>query len=233
MARASVPSHSTDAMYSSLPFWTILRPDGRAWGIFMDSAARADLDAGASDPGLLSFGALEQTLTYYVFAGPTPAEVLRQYSELTGRMPLPPRWALGYGQSRWSYFPEAQARMVAQGFRSRQIPCDSLWLDIDYMDGYRVFTWSPTRFPQPKELLDELRAEGFKVVAIIDPGVKADPTDPTFDEGVERDYFVQRPDGALFTGSAWPGACVFACAPGGVSVTAPCSTRALRASGTT
>jgi alpha-glucosidase len=207
-----LPPHgpTTDAMYSSLPFWTILRPDGRAWGVFLDSVVRADLDAGASDPALLSFGALEETLTYYVFAGPTPAEVLRQYSELTGRMPLPPRWALGYGQSRWSYFPEAQARAVAQGFRSRQIPCDLLWLDIDYMDGYRVFTWSPTRFPQPKELLDELRAEGFKVVVIIDPGVKADPTDLTFDEGVERDYFVRRPDGALFTGSAWPGACVFA-----------------------
>ncbi|HEY7848541.1 MAG TPA: TIM-barrel domain-containing protein, partial [Ktedonobacterales bacterium] len=203
-------SLATGAMYSSLPFWTILRPDGRAWGVFMDSAARAELDAGASDPALLSFGAQEETLTYYVFAGTTPAEVLRQYSELTGRMPLPPRWALGYGQSRWSYTPESHLREVAHEFRRRQIPCDHLWLDIDYMDGYRVFTWSPTRFPQPKALLDELRDDGFKVVAIIDPGVKADPTDATFVEGMERDYFVRRPDGALFTGSVWPGVSVFA-----------------------
>jgi alpha-glucosidase len=136
--------------------------------------------------------------------------VQRQYSELTGRMPLPPRWALGYGQSRWSYYPEAQVRAIAAGFRSRRIPCDHLWLDIDYMDGYRVFTWSPTRFPQPKALLDGLDAQGFKVVAIIDPGVKADPTDATFAEGVERDYFVRMPNGALFTGSVWPGASVFA-----------------------
>src|SRR5487761_700001 len=201
---------STGAMYASLPFWTTLRPDGRAWGVFLDSAARADLDAGASDPALMSFGVVAGELTYYIFAGPTPADVLRQYSELTGRMPLPPRWALGYGQSRWSYFPEAHLRAVAQGFRSRQIPCDHLWLDIDYMDGYRVFSWSPTRFSQPGVLLDELREAGYKVVAIIDPGVKADPTDATFAGGVARDYFVRLPDGTLFTGSVWPGASVFA-----------------------
>ena len=201
---------TTGPMYSSLPFWTVLRPDGRAWGVFMDSSTSSELDAGATDPELLSFGVMAGELTYYIFAGPTPADVQRQYSELTGRMPLPPRWALGFGQSRWSYFPEAHLREVAQGFRSRGIPCDHLWLDIDYMDGYRVFTWSPTRFPQPKELLDELRADGFKVVAIIDPGVKADATDPTFAEGVERDYFVRRPDGSLFTGLVWPGVSVFA-----------------------
>lgn len=203
-------SPKTGAMYATLPFWTTLRPDGRAWGVFMDSAARGDLDAGASDPALLSFGVAEGDLTYYIFAGPTPADVQRQYSELTGRMPLPPRWALGYGQSRWSYYPDAWVREIAEGFRSRQIPCDHLWLDIDYMDGYRVFTWHPTRFPQPEALLTDLRAQGFKVVAIIDPGVKADPTDETFAEGVARDYFVRRPDGALFTGIVWPGASVFA-----------------------
>ncbi|HEX2348193.1 MAG TPA: TIM-barrel domain-containing protein, partial [Ktedonobacterales bacterium] len=170
---------TTGAMYSSIPFWTILRPDGRAWGVFMDSVARSDLDAGASDPALLSLGVMEEALTYYLFAGPTPADVLRQYTTLTGRMPLPPRWALGFGQSRWSYSPDAYVREVARGFRERGIPCDHLWLDIDYMDGYRVFTWNPTRFPEPKALLDELRADGFKVVAIIDPGVKADPTDAT------------------------------------------------------
>ncbi len=200
---------ATGPMYSSIPFWMTQRPDGRCWGLFMDSAGRSDLDAGASDPSLLSFGVVDGDLTYYVFAGPTPADVLRQYSELTGRMPMPPRWALGYGQARWSYSPEEHVREVAQTLRARNIPCDHLWLDIDYMDGYRVFTWSPTRFPQPKQMLDELAAEGFKVVAIIDPGVKADPTDPTFAEGVERDYFVRMPDGTLFVGSVWPGASVF------------------------
>ncbi len=201
---------TTGAMYASIPFWMVARPDGRVWGVLMDSVARSDLDAGASDPNLMSFGVASGDLTYYLLAGPTPADVLRQYTEITGRMPLPPRWALGYGQSRWSYFPEEQLREIAALFRARRIPCDHLWLDIDYMDGYRVFTWNPTRFPAPARLLTDLREQGFKAVTIIDPGVKADPTDPTFAEGVRRDYFIRRPDGTLFTGVVWPGESVFA-----------------------
>lgn len=201
---------ATGAMYASIPFWLVARPDGRVWGVFMDSVGRSDLDAGANDPNLMSFGVASGDLTYYVLAGPTPADVLRQYTELTGRMPLPPRWALGYGQSRWSYFPEAQLREIATQFRARRIPCDHLWLDIDYMDGYRIFTWSPTRYPDPARLLTDLREQGFKTITIIDPGVKADPTDPTFADGVRRDFFIRRPNGALFTGVVWPGESVFA-----------------------
>jgi alpha-glucosidase len=202
-------TEQTGSMYASIPFWMVARPDGRVWGVFMDSVARSDLDAGASDPNLLSFGVEAGDLTFYLLAGPTPEAVLEQYSELTGRMPMPPRWALGYGQSRWSYFPEDGVRQVANELRARRIPCDHLWLDIDYMDGYRVFTWSPTRFPDPERLLDDLSQEGFKVVTIIDPGVKVDPTDPTYAEGVARDYFVRRPDGELYTGVVWPGESAF------------------------
>jgi alpha-glucosidase len=200
---------TTGAMYASIPFWMVARPDGRVWGVFMDSVARSDLDAGASDPSVMSFGVASGDLTFYLLAGPAPADVLRQYTELTGRMPLPPRWALGYGQSRWSYFPEQHLREIAAQFRARRIPCDHLWLDIDYMDGYRVFTWSPTRYPDPVRLLADLREQGFKSVTIIDPGVKADPTDPTFAEGVARDYFIRRSNGAIFTGVVWPGESVF------------------------
>ncbi len=200
---------ATGPMYVSVPFWLGLR-NGRAYGVFLDSVWRSDLDAGASNPHQLSFGAAGGELTYYVFAGPTPAAVLAQYSALTGRMPLPPRWALGYGQSRWSYSPEAHLRAVADEFRRRRIPCDHLWLDIDYMDGYRDFTWNPDRYPDPQRLLGDLHDQGYKVVAIVDPGVKADPTDPTFAEGVARDYFVRRPDGSLFIGVVWPGESVFA-----------------------
>ena len=200
----------TGAMYASIPFWLVARPDGRVWGVFMDSVGRSDLDAGASDPDLMSFGVASGDLTFYVLAGPTPADVLRQYTDLTGRMPLPPRWALGYGQSRWSYFPESHLREIAAQFRARRIPCDHLWLDIDYMDGYRVFTWSPTRYPDPARLLADLREQGFKAITIIDPCVKADPTDPTFSDGVRRDYFIRRANGALFTGVVWPGESVFA-----------------------
>jgi alpha-glucosidase len=198
----------TRAMYVSIPFWIGLR-GSRAYGIFLDSTWRSDLDAGAARADALSFGVAGGDLTYYVFAGPTPGTVLARYADLTGHMPLPPRWALGYGQSRWSYYPEAQVRHIAEQYRTRHIPCDSVWLDIDYMDGYRVFTWNPWRFPDPATLVRELGDVGFKVVTILDPGVKADPTDPTYQEGLARDYFVRRADGRLFVGAVWPGDSVF------------------------
>lgn len=202
-------SETTGPMYASIPFWMGLR-QGRAYGIFMDSARRSDLDAGASHPNVMSFGTVDGDLTYYVFAGPTPAQVLQRYADLTGYTPLPPRWALGYAQSRWSYMSEEHLRSVADEFRRRKIPCDTLYLDIDYMDGYRVFTWNRWRFPDPERMLRELGEQGFKVVTIIDPGVKADPTDETYAEGLERDYFVRRGDGSLFVGTVWPGESVFA-----------------------
>jgi alpha-glucosidase len=199
---------ATRSMYLSIPFWMGVR-DGRAYGIFLDSVWRADLDAGASQADVMSFGVAGGDLTYYVFAGPTPAAVLARYADLTGHAPMPPRWALGYGQSRWSYYPEAQARYVAEEFRKRHIPCDSLWLDIDYMDGYRDFTWNERRFPDPAKLARDLAAAGFKLVTIIDPGVKADPTDPTYQDGLAKDYFVRREDGSLYAGVVWPGESVF------------------------
>jgi alpha-glucosidase len=198
----------TSLLYASIPFWMGVR-DGRAYGIFLDSAWRSQLDAGASQSDVMIFGVAGGDLTYHVFAGPTPAAVLARYADLTGHAPLPPRWALGYGQSRWSYYPEAQARSVADEFRKRRLPCDSLWLDIDYMDGYRVFTWSERRFPDPASLTRDLAADGFKLVTIIDPGVKADPTDPTYQDGLAKDYFVRREDGSLFIGVVWPGESVF------------------------
>jgi alpha-glucosidase len=199
---------ATRAMYVSIPFWLGLRA-GRAYGIQLDSAARAELDAGATHPERLVFGTARGELTYHVFAGPTPADVLARYVDLTGHMPLPPRWALGYQQSRWSYYPQEHLRHIAREFRERRIPCDALYLDIDYMDGYRDFTWSPRRYPDPAGLLRELADQGFKMVPIIDPGIKVDPTDPTFGEGLACDAFCRRPDGTLFTGHVWPGECAF------------------------
>jgi alpha-glucosidase len=197
---------ATRAMYLSVPFWLTLHA-GRAHGILLDTATRAVLDAGAVHPGRLVFGADTPALTYYVFAGPTPAAVLARYADLTGHMPLPPRWALGYQQSRWSYYPDEYLRTVARELRAHRIPCDALYLDIDYMDGYRDFTWDARRFPDPAGLLRELGAAGFQVVTILNPGVKADPTDPTFADGLRRDAFCRRPDGSLFTGVVWPGEC--------------------------
>src|SRR5438105_6067422 len=124
-----------------------------------------------------------------LFAGPSPREVVERYTELTGRTPLPPLWALGYHQSRWGYRSADELRQLARQFRERGIPCDALYLDIDYMDGYRVFTWDRQRFPDPKGLLDDLRRQGFQVVTIVDPGVKVDQDYSVYQSGREADLY--------------------------------------------
>ena len=101
--------------------------------------------------------------------------MVERYTALTGRMPLPPRWALGYNQCRYSYYPESKVRFIADNFRAAQIPADVIWLDIHYQDGYRPFTWDPARFPDPKKLIADLRAQGFRTVTILDAHPKKKP----------------------------------------------------------
>jgi alpha-glucosidase len=132
--------NSTDPLYESVPFFIGLR-GGRAYGLFFDNTWRSSFDLGVETPDQYSFGAEGGELNYYFFYGPDPKKVIRRYTELVGRMPLPARWAIGYHQSRYSYTPESYVRFIADNFRQRQIPCDALFLDIDYMEGYRVFTW--------------------------------------------------------------------------------------------
>ena len=130
--------------------------------------------------------------------------MIERYTALTGRMPLPPLWALGYHQCRYSYFPEAKVRFIAENFRQRRIPADVLWLDIHYQDGYKPFTWDRDRFPDPPRLLADLEKEGFKVVTIIDPHPKKEPGYAPYDTGLSGDHFVKRPDGKVFEAPVWP-----------------------------
>ena len=199
---------ATDPLYESIPFFIGLRR-GRAYGVFFDNTYRSVFDLGAASPDRLSFGAEGGEMNYYFFYGPSPKTVLARYTELTGHTPLPPRWAIGYHQSRYSYYPESMVRFIADNFRERHIPCDALFLDIHYMDGYRIFTWDKTRFPDPPKLLSDLRQEGFRVVPIIDPGVKVDPNYWVYQEGVKENAFVKMPDGKPFVGPVWPGECNF------------------------
>jgi alpha-glucosidase len=156
-----------------------------------------------------SFGTQDSVLTYYFFYGPEPKKILERYTQLVGRMPLPPRWSLGYQQCRWSYTPERRVREIAEGFRDRNIPCDVLYLDIDYMDGYRIFTWHPENFPNPTQLVRDLSDDGFKVAVIVDPGIKVDADYHAYVSGLERHVFVTMPDGSPFVGEVWPGHCAF------------------------
>jgi alpha-glucosidase len=122
---------------------------------------------------------------------------------------LPPLWSLGFQQSRYSYYPEARVREIARNFRERRIPADVIYLDIDYMNGYRVFTWDNKRFPDPPRMLRDLRAEGFRTVVIIDPGIKVDENYHAYKEGRAGSFFVRASDGAEMRERVWPGVCAF------------------------
>ncbi|MBD3882046.1 glycoside hydrolase family 31 protein [Phormidium tenue FACHB-886] len=200
----------TDEMYQAIPFFIALRPQ-LCYGIFLNSTFWSQFDLGAQHPGVWQMQSRSSELDYYLIYGTTPAEILSTYTELTGRMPLPPKWALGYHQCRWSYESETIVRELAQQFRQRSIPCDVIHLDIDYMQGYRVFTWSRQRFPDPKTLMHDLAEAGFRVVTIVDPGVKYEPEADyaVFEEGLEQDYFVRKVEGNLFHGYVWPDKAVF------------------------
>ncbi len=197
-------------MYQAIPFFTVLRP-GLVYGIFLNVTHRSEFDLGATQPDVWQMLAHSSELDYYVIYGATPAHILDTYTQLTGRMPLPPKWALGYHQCRWSYESEDVVRRLVKEFRDRQIPCDVIHLDIDYMQGYRVFTWSPTRFPDPTKLIGELQQNGFKTVTIVDPGVKYEPDGDykIYHEGLQNDYFVRTADGHLVYGYVWPDKSVF------------------------
>ena len=167
---SDIPAYrnDTDPLYCNIPFFSGVK-DGKAFGIFFPNSYRSTYNLGAGNKRLYSFGADDGNLSYYVFMGPSMKGVLAEYTRLTGRPMLPPKWALGYQQCRWSYYPEYEIRDVAKEFRQREIPFDVLYFDIHFMDAYKVFTWHPERFPNPKQLLSDLQAQGIKTVTIIDP----------------------------------------------------------------
>ncbi len=197
-----------DPLYLSIPMFHALR-DGLAHGVFTDFAGRAVLDLAAATPDAYAVEVDADALDQYVYLGPRLADVTRRHAALTGRIALPPRWALGFHQSRWGYAPAAQLDELAARFRAERIPADALWLDIQHLDGYRTFTWDPTAFPEPEALIARLAAHGFAAVAIADPGIKVDPAWDVYAGGVAGDHFLRTPAGAIYEGVAWPGASAF------------------------
>jgi alpha-glucosidase len=197
-------------MYTSIPFYLGLHiDDGSAYGVLIDHTGRVDMDMGLTHDSESAITVQGDSFIAYFFVGPRPSDVLRQYSELTGHMPLPPRWALGYHQSRWNYYSEEQARQIANRLRERNHPCDAIWLDIEYMHGYRNFTWNEEQFPDPAQMINDLHKQGLRLVTIIDPGTKIDENYSVYKYGKLHDYFCRYRSGELFTGSVWPGECVF------------------------
>jgi alpha-glucosidase len=200
--------HRTDPLYESIPFFVGLR-GGSAYGIFLNNSYRSTFNMGAGNLRYYSFSADNGPLDYFFISGPAIPDVVSRYTELTGRISMPPEWALGYQQCRWSYYPESRVQELARTFRDKQIPCDALYLDIHHMDGYRVFTWDKIRFPQPETMLANLKKDGFRVVTIIDPGVKADSHYVMAAEGLRDNHFVKYPDGTNYIGEVWPGRSYF------------------------
>ncbi|MDQ5844165.1 MAG: DUF4968 domain-containing protein, partial [Acidobacteriota bacterium] len=217
-----------DPIYQTVPFYTGLQ-NGSAYGIFFDNSYRSYFDFARSSQQRVWFGAEGGELNYYFFYGPSLKKTLNRYADLTGHMPLPPLWALGNQQSRWSYYPDTMVEEVVSEYRKRDLPLDVIHLDIDYMQGYRVFTWDRERFQNPKALSEKLGKQGVKVITIVDPGVKYQPvpksagqitsTTPelesqqrryyVFDTGLEKNYFQRRANGDLFIPKVWPGESVF------------------------
>ena len=197
-----------DPLYKNIPFYLGLHHD-IAYGVFFDNTFRTIFDFGKEQFDVCSFWARGGEMNYYFIYGPELQSVTEQYASITGTPEMPPMWALGYHQCKWSYYPERQVRDIAQEFRSRGIPCDAIYLDIDYMEGFRCFTWSKEGFPKPGKLLGDLAEQGFKPVVIIDPGIKIDPEYWVYQEGVKNDYFCKRADGEYMEGDVWPGACNF------------------------
>ena len=199
---------STDPIYKSIPFVLAMR-NASAYGLFFDNTYRSNFEFGKGSHDAFSFGAEGGELNYYFFYGPSPKQVISDFTTLVGRMPLPPLFALGYQQCRYSYYPEARVREIAAEFRKRKIPADVIYLDIDYQQNNRPFTVDRERFPNFEGMVSDLKTEGFKIVAITDLHLAKLPGYKPYDEGIKGNYFVKNPDGSVYVGKVWPGDSVF------------------------
>lgn len=199
---------SFKSLYKSIPFFITLR-DKCTFGIFFDNTFKTYFDMGKENSRYYYFASDDGNLDYYFIGGKNIKDVLSGYTSLTGRTPLPQMWALGYQQSRWSYVPESRLKEIAKTFREKDIPCDVIHLDIDYMDKFKVFTWDKEKFKNEKKTLNELKKDGFKIVTIIDPGVKKQKGYPIYEKGLKNNYFTKDKDGITYVNKVWPGDAVF------------------------
>lgn len=196
------------ALYKSIPFFIVMTDCSR-YGIFSDNTYYTYLDFGKENADYYYFAANGGNLDYYFIAGDSVKDIVMGYTKLTGTAPVPQLFTLGYQQSRWGYETESEVREIASNMRKFQIPCDVIHLDIDYMDQYKVFTWNKERHADPKKMIHDLSENGFKIVTIIDPGVKAEENYYVYDEGIQNEYFAKDTDGSVYHNEVWPGDSVY------------------------
>jgi alpha-glucosidase len=206
---ASGHTPETDPLYETFPFFIGIH-NKLTYGYFLDNTHKSYFDFGAScDDQFIWLGAEDGDLNYYFFGAQTVAGIIEDYTWLTGRMEMPPLWSLGYQQCRWSYMSAQEVLDVASKFRELNIPADVMYCDIDYMEGFKIFTWNKETFADPKQFIDKLKAMNFKLVTIVDPGIKVEEGYQQYDEGVERGYFATYPNGENYIGEVWSGRCHF------------------------
>ena len=197
-----------DPLYATIPFYIGIK-DGLFYGILFDNTYKTNFNFGASNKRFVSFGAEAGPMNYYFIYGVSISEIIQSLSKLTGKMSMPPKWSLGLQQCRYSYYPDSDLVRVAQTYRDKKIPCDVIYYDIHYMEDYKVFTWHPTYFPNPKQTNEQLAKLNFKKVVIVDPGVKKEKGYAPYEEGIKGNHFVNYPDGAPYSAEVWPGWCHF------------------------
>jgi len=201
----------TDPIYKSIPFFVSMGGQGGAYGLFLDNSFRTGFDFGHRNYDQLEISADGGPIDYYLIAGPTVPEVVRRYTELTGKPPLPPRWSLGYQQSRYSYMTDAEVREITERLHADRIPTDVLWLDIDFQDRNRPFTVDTKAFPNLKRLASDLDRKGVKLVTITDLHIGHAPNEgyAAYDSGTAGDHFLKNADGSTYVAPVWPGPSVF------------------------
>jgi len=201
-------STSQDPLYSTIPFYIGIH-HGLNYGVFFDNSYRSTFNFGASNNRFSSFGALGGEMNYYFIYHANMPGIIKSYTDLTGRMHMPPLWSLGYQQNRYSYYPDTEVLRIAQTLREKHIPADGITLDIHYMDAYKLFTWNKERFPDPAAMVRKLKDMGFKTTLIVDPGIKVEAGYPAYESGKKEDVFIKYSDGQYYTGQVWPGWCHF------------------------
>ncbi|KAF1861859.1 hypothetical protein Lal_00026333 [Lupinus albus] len=197
----------TTSLYQSHPWVLAVLPNGEALGILADTTRRCEIDLRKESTIQFIAPSSYPVITFGPLASPTA--VLISLSKAIGTVFMPPKWSLGYQQCRWSYLSDQRVLEVTKTFREKGIPCDVIWMDIDYMDGFRCFTFDKECFPDPKSLVKDLHYNGFKAIWMLDPGIKLEEGYFVCDSGSKNDVWVQKADGAPFIGDVWPGPCVF------------------------
>ncbi|XP_021895549.1 uncharacterized protein LOC110812931 isoform X2 [Carica papaya] len=197
----------TTSLYQSHPWVLAVLPNGKALGVLADTTKRCEIDLRKESQIQFIAPASYPVVTFGPFA--SPAAVLISLCHAIGTVFMPPKWSLGYHQCRWSYDSDKRVVEIARTFREKNIPCDVLWMDIDYMDGFCCFTFDKERFPDPSSLVKCLHDNGFKAIWMLDPGIKHESGYFVYDSGSENDVWIQQSSGRPFIGEVWPGPCVF------------------------